>query len=233
MSFISISDSKVNLKGDIVATVTKIGDLNAGTSRNGDWRKKVITILDASCSESMTAWNEDIDKFQLNHKYEITGIYWKDHNGKLYLNFGKYSKVKDLGISIEPNQPTIDNTPKDDDTKAPSSEQYLKDKQKEIDEKILSVGTLDDEYAKFIDKRTIELYLTNQRIRKILEPFESILNGGMIGQFTQIIKDEYNEEITVIVTQKDPQKKCCNNPISSSINSKICQTCGNLLENQK
>ena len=107
MEFISIADSKINKKGDIVVTVTNIGDLKAGTSSNGDWRKKNITILDASCSESMTAWNDDIEKFQLHHKYELTGIYWKEHDGKLYLNFGKYSKTKDLGISTEPNQTTI------------------------------------------------------------------------------------------------------------------------------
>lgn len=182
MGFISISNSKINLKGDIVATVTKIGDLDAGTSDNGDWRKKVITILDASCSESMTAWNDDIEKFKLNHKYEITGIYWKDHNGKLYLNFGRYSKVKDLGILTEPNQSKIDDTI--DETKAPSSEQYLKDKQKEIEENYLQIPEINKIVGEKVER---DIILISQIERKVKSCLDIDCNPAKIGLYIKLI----------------------------------------------
>ena len=82
MAFITLAESKTAKKGNIVVIVTNIGDLKAGSSSSRDWTRKDITVKDDSGSESMSVWGDDIKKFALSHKYELTGIYWKDNKGK-------------------------------------------------------------------------------------------------------------------------------------------------------
>ena len=48
-----------------------------------------------------------------------------------------------------------------------------------------------EDMNKIIDAETITLYMINQRIRKAIKPYESDPNGGMIGQFTEIIYNKH------------------------------------------
>ena len=175
---ISLAESKQQKKGDIVCLVTKIGDLKSGTGANGDWTKKLITITDGDTTELLSAWNTDIQKFVLNHKYEITGVYWKDYNNNSYLNFGKYSKIKDLGVSVEPNQKVI--------TDESTSQEYLQDKQKEISH-FPHIPQLDAEIRIKVEQAAFLLLQINHTVSELVKQYEVQPNPAKIGQFTGII----------------------------------------------
>jgi len=171
-NFISLADSKANKKGNIVVTVTKIGELKSGSSTAGDWMRKSISVIDASGIELMSVWNKDIEKFTLNHKYELTGIYWKDSNGKSYLNFGQYSKLRDCGISVEPNQSTIDKTT----------------------EPIVKLQPLTGEKLEFVEDRGILLYKIRMALEKKIKTVSIDPHPGMIWEMTETIYQDYKEK---------------------------------------
>lgn len=193
MSFITLLESKKATKGNIVVTVTKIGDLKAGSSSVGDWTRKDITLQDDSGVESMSVWNKDIELFKLNHKYELTGIYWKENKGNLYLNYGQYSTLRDCGIGTVENQNTMESSTKPEQT--PSSDEFLKKKQEEIkkeqgelDKKLDGIFTADQ--TKTILKEVdiihaIELLVTNQLKTNTVDP-----NPAKVGMYVKFIYDK-------------------------------------------
>jgi len=193
LSFVTLSESKTAGKGNIVVLVTNIGDLKAGSSSNGDWTRKDITVQDGSGKESMSVWNKDIEKFSLNHKYELSSIYWKENKGKQYLNFGQYSTLRDCGISIEENQTSMESSPKQET--APSSDQFLKQKQEqikkdneELDKKLDAIFTEDQKnnIEKEIDIiHAIELLVTKKLKTNTIDP-----NPAKVGMYVKFIYDK-------------------------------------------
>ncbi len=206
MTFITLAESKIATKGNIVVTVTKIGELKAGSSSSRDWTRKYITLQDASDSESISVWNDDIKKFTINHKYELTGIYWKENKGNLYLNFGQYSTLRDCGTPTDENQTTmgISSTPTETVSStpetttastAPSSEEFLKQKQEQIkkDQEELN-KKLDDIFTKDQTKtilkevdiiHAIELLVTKQLKTNTIDP-----NPAKVGMYVKFIYDK-------------------------------------------
>ena len=193
MSFVTLSESKTAGKGNIVVLVTNIGDLKAGSSSNGDWTRKDITVQDGSGKESMSVWNKDIEKFSLNHKYELSSIYWKENKGKQYLNFGQYSTLRDCGISIEENKTSMESSPKQET--APSSDQFLKQKQEqikkdneELDKKLDAIFTEDQKnnIEKEVDIiHAIELLVTKKLKTNTIDP-----NPAKVGMYVKFIYDK-------------------------------------------
>lgn len=196
MSFITLAESKTATKGNIVVTVTKIGDLKAGSSSSRDWTRKDITLQDSSGTESMSVWNDDIKKFVLNHKYELTGIYWKDNNGKSYLNFGQYSSLRDCGIGTEDeNQSTMESSTQSE--QAPTSDEYLKKKQEEIKQQqdgLVKLDSLSDEQLKFVEDRGIILYKIRKTLEKKIKTVEIDPHPGMIWEMTETIYQDFKEK---------------------------------------
>jgi len=193
LSFVTLSESKTAGKGNIVVLVTNIGDLKAGSSSNGDWTRKDITVQDGSGKESMSVWNKDIEKFSLNHKYELSSIYWKENKGKQYLNFGQYSTLRDCGISIEENKTSMESSPKQET--APSSDQFLKQKQEqikkdneELDKKLDAIFTEDQKnnIEKEVDIiHAIELLVTKKLKTNTIDP-----NPAKVGMYVKFIYDK-------------------------------------------
>lgn len=190
MTFITLAESKTAGKGSIIVIVTKIGDLKSGTTSNGDWTRKDIIVQDGSGSESMSVWNKDIEKFTLNHKYELKGIYWKENNGKQYLNFGQYSQIRDCGIAVQENQSAMESNTKT--TQAPSNDEYLKEKQEqikkenaELDKKLKGVFTEDQKNTieKEIDIiHAIELLVSKKLKTNTIDP-----NPSKVGLYVKFI----------------------------------------------
>jgi len=187
MDFVTLAESKTAGKGNICVTVTNISNLKAGTSSNGDWTRKDVTVQDSSGKERIGLFNELSEILTLNHKYEITGIYWKESGGKSYLNFGKFTKTKDLGIPIEQNQITIDN--------APSSEEFLKqkhDENKDQEEKKqvhldLLFGV---ESQKNIQHKLDLIIAIESIVIAKLKKYEIDPNPAKIGMYMKFILDE-------------------------------------------
>jgi len=193
LTFVTLAESKIATKGSIVVTVIKIGELKAGSSSARDWTRKDITVQDSSGSENMSVWGDDIKRFALNHKYELTGIYWKENKGNQYLNFGQYSQIRDCGTSTEEGQNTIETSTTPE--KAPSSDEFLKQKQEEIkkqqqelDKKLEGVFT--EEQTKTIEKEidiinAIEFLVTKKLKTNTIDP-----NPAKIGMYMKFIYDK-------------------------------------------
>ena len=204
MTFITLAESKEAKKGNIVVTVIKIGELKAGSSSARDWTRKDITLQDSSGAESMSVWNDDIKLFHLNHKYELTGIYWKENKGKLYLNFGQYSNLRDCGTPVVgENQSTIDNSTQTASSQtettttatAPTSDEFLKQKQEQIKKEQEELnkklnGIFTEDQIKTITKQVdiihaIELLVTKQLKTNTIDP-----NVQKVGMYVKIIYDK-------------------------------------------
>lgn len=196
MSFITLAESKVATKGSIVVTVTNIGELKAGSSGARDWTRKDITVQDSSGSESMSVWGDDIKRFALNHKYELVGIYWKENKGKQYLNFGQYSQIRDCGVATEKGQDTIENSAEPE--KAPTSEEYLKQKQEEIkkQQEILNKkldGIFTTDQIKTLENEIDIIYAIELLITKQLKTIEIDPNVQKVGMYVKLIYDNMDK----------------------------------------
>ena len=117
-----INEDKKN--SSICATVIKIGDLKSGTSAKGDWTKKNITLRDDSGAQILTAWNDDIKKFELNITYKIESPYWTIYDGKPQLSLGKYATVTIAAEPVSKSTPTTSS----------SSTQYNVNQKNSLDE---------------------------------------------------------------------------------------------------
>lgn len=90
----TLIESKGETKNSsIIGKVIKIGELNAGTSKKGDWTNKAITLQDESGEQVLTAWNKDIEIFELNTTYEIVRPWWTLYEGKPQLQLGNFGKA--------------------------------------------------------------------------------------------------------------------------------------------
>jgi len=186
IEFFSISDARQAMKGGFVGTVTKIGDLKSGTNAKGDWDMKIITLSDGSGREDMAVFNEEIKLFKLNCKYEIINPWWKEKNEKLSLTLGQYAKVK--MVSEDVTQETII----DDDNQVPTSDEYLKQRQAEVDKKLNALPEIDETLGKQADSISLIMYQIKQHIDKNIRQYEELPNQGMIWEMT---KEVYHQQL--------------------------------------
>jgi len=169
-----IMDGKKN--SSICATVTNIGDLKSGTSAKGDWTKKNITLKDDSGAQVLTAWNNDIKKFELNITYKIESPYWTLYDGKPQLSLGNYAIVT---IATEPAP----------ESPAPTSDEYLKNRQTELDQE---TRVFDDEMQKLI----VSAY-TNDQLTTIYKDIEKLI------ALEHLIKAKFEEHGIELNVQKN------------------------------
>jgi len=160
----------------ICATVIKIGDLKSGTSPKGDWTKKNITLKDDSGAQILTAWNDDIKKFELNITYKIESPYWSIYDGKPQLSLGKYATV------------TIAAEPISESTSIPTTDEYLKEKQTQIEQE---ARNFDDKMQKLI----VSAY-TNDELTTIYKGIEKLV------ALEHIIKTKFEEQGIELNAQK-------------------------------
>jgi len=172
--------------------------------------------------------------------------YGGDYKPKLqWQNFDGTAHYKtNDGKNFECVIPTEDE--KDTSANAPTattSEDYLKEKQSELQNKITSTYSLTDGLKKHIKEETIRLYLVDQEITNTLKNFlgEPSPNGAQVGKFSNHIIDTLKESHeTIGFTEikkepKDPEKYCvCKNSIPNAMtDGKTCQICLKLREEEK
>jgi len=186
-----INEGKKN--SSICATVTKIGDLQSGTSAKGDWTKKNITLKDDSGAQVLTAWNNDIKKFELNITYKIESPYWTMYNGKPQLSLGQYDAK--VTVAAEPSpKPTL--------STQPTPDEYLKNKQTELDQEtrdfddkmqklIVSAYTNDELTTIYLDIE--KLIALEHIIKSTFEERGIELNVQKIGMYMKLVRGGDNE----------------------------------------
>lgn len=189
--FLFIADARQDMKGSIVATVTNIGDLKSGTNSKGDWTMKIITLADGSGKEDMAVFNEEIKLFKLNCKYEIENPWWKvNAKNELAFALGQYAKVKMVSDDTA-QEPIIE-----DDAQVPTSEEYLKQRQTEIDAKLKSLPKLDVNDENLADSISLKMYQIKQCIDKNISKYEEKPNQGMIWEMT---KEVYRQHLETLI----------------------------------
>jgi len=169
-------DGKKN--SSICVIVTNIGDLKSGTSAKGDWTKKNITLKDDSGAQVLTAWNDDIKKFELNNTYEIESPYWTIYEGKTQLSLGQYATVT---VAAEPVSEST--TPS-----VPTPDEYLKNKQTEIAQE---TRNFDDKMQKLIVSSH-----TNDELIRIYKDIDKLI------ALEHIIKSKFEERGIELNAQK-------------------------------
>lgn len=96
MTYVLLAQAKKELKGSVIVKVQSIGELKAGTTKDGsDWTKKDAVIKDNSGEQKLTLWNDDIAKIHEGKCYKLEQPFWKDYEGKPNLSLGQYCKIHD------------------------------------------------------------------------------------------------------------------------------------------
>jgi len=89
------SDSKVDL---LELTVKEKGEVRNVSTRMGQSR-----VCDAKCEDdeggqiTLTLWNDEIDKVNVNDKIKITNGWARQFRGNLQVSAGKFGKLEILG----------------------------------------------------------------------------------------------------------------------------------------
>jgi len=89
------SDSKVDL---LELTVKEKGEVRNVSTRMGASR-----VCDAKCEDdeggqiTLTLWNDEIDKVNVNDKIKITNGWARQFRGSLQVSAGKFGKLEILG----------------------------------------------------------------------------------------------------------------------------------------
>lgn len=185
--FQTLDKAKAGEKISFIGVVIKIGELKSGTNDKGDYTYKRLTIQDSTAAVELTVWNDEIKKFVLGGKYEIIKAYAREYKGSVTLGI-QYAEVKLIGTAN--NESTIDSEmeTKTEPEIAPSSEEFLKQKQKELDEKEAKIPQFSDEIKKLINKDALTLFMIKRQVNDHLSQYEVLsLNQGMVWEMTKII----------------------------------------------
>jgi len=107
--FISLKDAKAVGKGNIIIKVVSLGELQKGVSKtSGDpWQKQGAVIKDASLTETLTLWGDDIGRLMAGKCYKLESPYWKEYKGENQISLGKYCTVTECSESDLLGQQTM------------------------------------------------------------------------------------------------------------------------------
>ncbi len=169
-------------KGSFIAVCIKESDLSAGTSQNGDWTKKVITLQDTTADLEITVWNDDIKIFKLGGKYELIGVYWKEYNQNWTANFGKYSSAKLIGTGTT-------------QTTMPEPDPAGRVEEPAVGEPAPQSNPLPEmgaSFEEFSEQQCIQLLQIEQTVKRMMAKFDpnKIQEGGKVGMHTKEIYRE-------------------------------------------
>lgn len=160
------------MNGAFIGTVIAQSDLASGTRDGKDWTKKNYTIEDSGDRVTLTAWGENIGKVKVGCKYEFIGFWWKTYQEKIFLDFGNYGEVNLIGTDEVKQEPT--------------KEEIMPDG------KALKIPRFDDAgVITNIQDEATKLFMINQIVWKTIKDYQIDPNGGMIGQFTEIIYNKF------------------------------------------
>ncbi len=107
-----VDELKPDLRGiNIKVKCSSINDEKEIVSRKTGEKLRVTEALvgDETGSIYLSLWNDDIDKIEMGHVYQLTNVYTKVFKGSLRLNIGRYGSFEEINgeenieINIENN----------------------------------------------------------------------------------------------------------------------------------
>jgi len=179
--FITIKECVAAKKGSFIGVIIKQSDLKSGTTNEKDWTKKTYTITDATGEIELTAWNEEIEMFKVGNKYEFTGLWWKEYEGKITLSVGKYANLKVIGTDEINN---TNQTKVDEPTRGEAKGEPLPKIQ-------------DEKFEKFIVKENEKLAQISALVTEKLQKQSPLgqPNGQVVGLRTKEIYRSWQKEL--------------------------------------
>ncbi len=88
-----IASIRANQTVTLTATITAISTPREVTNQRGTTSVADATLQDASGTTTLTLWGEDITKYSVGSKIQITDGWVKDFRGKLQISLGRSGKI--------------------------------------------------------------------------------------------------------------------------------------------
>lgn len=88
-----IASIRANQNATFAATITAISTPREVTTSRGTSQVADATLQDATGTTTLTLWGEDIQKYKVGTKLQITDGWVKDFKGKLQVSLGRSGKI--------------------------------------------------------------------------------------------------------------------------------------------
>jgi replication factor A1 len=88
-----IASIRANQNATFTAEITAISEPREVTTSRGTSSVADATLKDATGTTTLTLWGEDITKYKVGTKIQITDGWVKDFRGKLQVSLGRSGKI--------------------------------------------------------------------------------------------------------------------------------------------
>jgi replication factor A1 len=88
-----IATLRANSNATFTATIAAISEPREVTTSRGPSRVADATLQDETGTTTLTLWGDDIQKYKVGQKLQITDGWVKDFRGKLQVSMGRSGKV--------------------------------------------------------------------------------------------------------------------------------------------
>lgn len=88
-----IASIRVNQNATFTATITAISAPREVTNARGTTKVADATLQDDSGTTTLTLWGDDIAKYSVGSKIQITDGWVRDFKGKLQVSLGRSGKI--------------------------------------------------------------------------------------------------------------------------------------------
>jgi replication factor A1 len=88
-----IADLRANANATFTATITAISEPRDVTTSRGPSKVADATLQDETGTTTLTLWGDDISKYKVGQKLQVTDGWVKDFRGRLQVSMGRSGKV--------------------------------------------------------------------------------------------------------------------------------------------
>lgn len=88
-----IASLRANANATFTATITAISEAREVTTSRGPSRVADATLQDETGTTTLTLWGDDIAKYKVGQKIQVTDGWVKDFRGRLQVSMGRSGKV--------------------------------------------------------------------------------------------------------------------------------------------
>ena len=88
-----IATLRANANATFTATITAISEPREVTTARGPSKVADATLQDETGTTTLTLWGDDISKYKVGQKLQITDGWVKDFRGKLQVSMGRSGRV--------------------------------------------------------------------------------------------------------------------------------------------
>jgi len=92
-----ISDLRANANATFTATITAISEPREVNTSRGPSKVADATLQDETGTTTLTLWGEEIEKYKVGQKLQVTDGWVKDFRGKLQVSMGRSGRISIVG----------------------------------------------------------------------------------------------------------------------------------------